>query len=72
MVGGVSIAARRASTRNSSWILRQSSLPASPREGILSKRVGLLRARNRRALPPYNACRPMLMRRVHPQADREA
>ena len=72
MVGGLSFAEGRASTRNSSWILRQSSLPASPREGILSTRLGLLRGRNRRALPPYSACSPMLMRRVQPQADREA
>ena len=67
---GVSFAEGRTSTRNSSWILRQSSLPASLREGMV--RSGLLRdARNRRALPPNRANWPMLMRRIHAKADRE-
>ena len=56
---GVSIAGRRASTRNSSWILRQTSRPTSPRCRIL--RFTLLRGRSRRALPAFNACWPILM-----------
>ena len=55
---GVSVAGRRASTRNSSWILRHISRPTSPRCRIL--RSGLLRGRSRRALPAYSACWPIL------------
>jgi len=67
---GVSIAGRRASTRNSSWILRQISRPTSARCRIL--RFTLLRGRSRRALPAYNACWPILTLRRSPLGRMEA